>query len=481
MIERFEIEDLIVQDEFGVVFRALDTETRLHVALRRFFPFGADGGGLNADEQVAYGIALGRLAEVKHPALRSVIGGGCDPVDGMPFIATEWVEGNTLQVLTDSRFLTEAETSTMLYQAIEICELLSEVLTEEAIWVETGLSTVIIGAHESHRAFTFWISPLKWLGKIEGERGLGSLVRLTEKAMGWTEGNFPKQATGGLADWLSWLRANAESSTLAEARERLTASFTVASPAPTRAVPRVVHRAKPVVYKKSSGNLLWYIVGGSMAATAIGGWIALQNFPSIFGKMPEDPSRVNSGQAAPLVMEVEQPEIPIISKTAQAEESETPAEGPLTVSGETPEERADRIAAEFTAVARDSNSTSVSGSSAARISGDKGPPTVFKPSDQQALVAHENRPAIIEGNLAEIGHSKSKKTLYLLFTKNAGTSEARGAVVVNGAPPSLTEASLASLVGKTIRIEGNVKVERVGTMVRPVISIENRAAITPPE
>ena len=91
MTRRFQIEDLTAQDETGVVFRALDTETGATVAVRRFFPFGANGGGLSADEQSAYDIAVGRLAGLNHPAMRAVICGGCDPVDGMPFIATEWV------------------------------------------------------------------------------------------------------------------------------------------------------------------------------------------------------------------------------------------------------------------------------------------------------------------------------------------------------------------------------------------------------
>ena len=117
--QRFKIEDLIVQDASGVVFRALDGETGTMVALRRFFPFGASGGGLMEDEQTAYNIALGRLAGLHHPALRSVVCGGCDPVDGMPFIATEWVEGDALEMILEQGPLTVDATLELLQQALD--------------------------------------------------------------------------------------------------------------------------------------------------------------------------------------------------------------------------------------------------------------------------------------------------------------------------------------------------------------------------
>ena len=56
-------------------------------------PVRRGGGGLLEEEQAAYNIAVGRLAGLQHPALRAVVCGGCDPVDGIPFIATEWIEG----------------------------------------------------------------------------------------------------------------------------------------------------------------------------------------------------------------------------------------------------------------------------------------------------------------------------------------------------------------------------------------------------
>ena len=75
MQNRFHIEELVDQDESGVVFRAVDSETGTIVAVRRFFPFGAGGGGLNEDEQAAYQIAISRLASLRqtYPNLEGVI------------------------------------------------------------------------------------------------------------------------------------------------------------------------------------------------------------------------------------------------------------------------------------------------------------------------------------------------------------------------------------------------------------------------
>lgn len=221
MSQRFQIEDIVVQDSSGIVFRALDTETNSHVALRRFFPFGANGGGLDEHEQESYQIAVARLSAVSHPALRSVICGGCDPVDGMPFIATEWIEGKRLGSIIAERPLTVPEAGQLLANALDVCMALSEVLGEEAIWVETELKAIVFGAEGTGRGVTFWISPLEWLGQKEDRRGLQSIARLTENVMDW-HGKVVTDAKGKwLGNWLRWLRGSAKTATLAEAREKL--------------------------------------------------------------------------------------------------------------------------------------------------------------------------------------------------------------------------------------------------------------------
>lgn len=279
MIQRFQIEDIVVQDSSGVVFQALDTETGKTVCLRRFFPFGPTGGGLNKDERAAYDIAVERLAGVSHPALRAVICGACDPVDGMPFIATEWIDGNRLQSFIDYAPLAPAEAANLLNQALEVCQLLSEMLQEEAIWVETSLEAIVVGSEESRRGFTFWISPLKWLGQNEGQHGLESIITLAEQVLGWEKQEISDQAGMGLGAWLNWLRASANTASLHEAREMLAKSFGSDAPTPSKKLVLPAQSTRPVIIrkkKKFSIVLFVSIVTAALIAIASGAWAFIQ-------------------------------------------------------------------------------------------------------------------------------------------------------------------------------------------------------------
>ena len=93
VIRRYEIQEMLSQDAQGVVFLAVDRESGADVVLRRFFPFGPGGKGLMGEEREAYTAAVERLKGLAHPAMRTILEGGCDPVDGMPYLVTEWVEG----------------------------------------------------------------------------------------------------------------------------------------------------------------------------------------------------------------------------------------------------------------------------------------------------------------------------------------------------------------------------------------------------
>lgn len=275
MSKRFQIEDLVVQDASGVVFRALDTQTGEFVALRRFFPSGADGGGLNTAQQNAYLQTVGQLAAVNHPALRSIISGDCDPIDGMPFIATEWIEGSRLSTCLGQGQLSPEEAIHLLTQALEVSQILSGVLGEEGIWIETGLEAIVIGAEETGRNVTFWIAPQKWLGKNDSRHGLECVIELTETLMGWHGRSLGDHAGKGLGRWLKWLRGVKKTASLQEVREMLAASTGADTPASATRLFREAFQPK----KSTESRWIWAIICGLILLAALSAWAVLNRKP----------------------------------------------------------------------------------------------------------------------------------------------------------------------------------------------------------
>jgi hypothetical protein len=419
---RFQIEDLIHQDATGVVFRALDAQTGMSVAVRRFFPFGAAGGGLHPDEETAYEIAIGRLAGLKHPALRSVICGGCDPVDGMPFIATEWIEGDPLEPIVRQEPLPAAVAAQLLMQALEVSELLSQVLAEEAVWVETDLQTIILGSEASGRGFTFWISPLKWLGGHEQARGLRSIITLAEEVLGWGGRVIGDQAGGGLGAWLKWLNGVADTASLREARENLAAALGEEPPPPAKKL--LVSASQPTPPRKSKTPLL-LACGCSLIAIGIGGWLVTRH------RMPRN---LQGEVLAKLLADTENDTQPAEQASVTGTRLSAVNQRQAELAAQAAEKRRELAAKETALVGRGG---------------------VFTPSDGDVLVLRKGGTETLEGRVAGTGLSSTGKTLYLYFSPEPSATEPRGAIRVTGADESLAN----SWLGKNVRLNGKVVVQ----------------------
>ncbi len=473
MIRRFQIEDLIVQDPSGVVFRALDTETGNTVALRRFFPFGVDGGGLHADEQTAYDIAVSRLAGISHPSLRSVVCGGCDPVDGMPFIVTEWIEGKSLLPIIGNGPLTAEAAVELLGSALEVCELLSHVLAEEAVWVETDVQSIVIGDEGSGRRFTFWISPLKWLGTGEEPRGLESIVRLTEEIMGWGGRAVNDQAGRGLGAWLNWLRTAAPTTSLTEARESLAASVGAEPPPPTQklvsraTVPtRPINRAKPGKPVKRSKPKALLIINTLLAITVIGlgGWVWLRKNPD---------NRIAKALVSKKEIPAEAPaEITIPPVVAKEIPATKPIELPPTPEpGMSEEDR--RLRANQ--MARESVIQN-------KPKADTPPPTaepnaVIQWDNHELLAQSDKKQVVVEGVPVEVAASQSGKTIYLLFAPKSERDAARAGIKVEVSEGDAMKDKMKPFLGKKIRVSGSVDLQQLNGMKRPDIMMTGMSAV----
>ncbi len=100
MANDFQIQELIEQNEEGVLFQAVDKQTGHLVALRRFFlkkklierlKEEEPDGGTTFEKELEWLRSL----EIAH--LQKIVGGGFDSLDGTPFLTTAWIEGTTLR------------------------------------------------------------------------------------------------------------------------------------------------------------------------------------------------------------------------------------------------------------------------------------------------------------------------------------------------------------------------------------------------
>ena len=212
----FEIQDIAYQNHDGISFRAVDKSTGQIVSLHRFFPFGQDEEGdvgLDPQEGKAFSSACKRLSEISHPALRKTIFGDTDPIDGMPYIVTEWVDGGLpLADALGNHTMDPSMIIGLVREALDVCMTLSIIFESEAIWIDTKLEAIIVSNPEENPTFTFRICPFKWLGTHSHHKDLTGIISLVEALMGWKKKLYNDQAGLGLGCWLKLLSRSPEMS-----------------------------------------------------------------------------------------------------------------------------------------------------------------------------------------------------------------------------------------------------------------------------
>ena len=337
----------------------------------------------------------------------------------MPYIATEWIDGDPLALILEQGPLAAEVATELITSALEVSELLSHVLGADAIWVETELDAIIVGSETSGRGFTFWISPIKWLGGQEKSHSLEVIAALTEKVMGWQGRKMNDQAGQGLGGWLKWLRHAGDTIGLHEARETLAASVGVNPPPPTRALVARATRPPPTAVKRSSSKASWVINSAlALVAVGLGGWFLLRQRAMESSRLSQSPARVAGQNAKP-------------ATAASAAEPENP----------------DAAA------------------------------SVVPWDGSRYLAQYAGRQTIVEGVLEKIDFSEEKKTMYLLFSQHPEKTDTRGAVTLNPRPPDLSEATLNELRGKKVRLHGTIRVRNIFGVKRNEILIKDRASI----
>ena len=300
MAGRYEILDILAQDASGVVFHAEERDTGRSVVLRRFFPYGPEGGGLQEAERAAYMAALDRVKELRYPTLRTIIDGGCDPVDGMPFLVTEWVEGQRLSELLKTRPLSPGSTKALISHAIEASKELTRAFGEEALWVEAAPESVVLPA--DGEVVTFWICPMKWLAIPQKRGGLLPLADLAAKALHW-RGKPVAGAGEGLGTWAKAVRANPNRWSLDEALQALHEPLSIvdtgppAQPGGVPTVPMKAAKKAGVKMARKKHSMLPSLLAFLLVASGAGGGFYF--FKLRGGKLSDLTTRVQQAPAQP--------------------------------------------------------------------------------------------------------------------------------------------------------------------------------------
>jgi hypothetical protein len=458
-MSRFEIEDIISQDKRGIVFRAHDAEKGHTVALRRFFPFGQDGGGLSEEEAVAFRIAAHRLNGIRHDSLRSVIAGSVDPIDGMPYIVAEWIDGAPLDTLLDGGRLEAAHVIDLLRLALEVSLALSEVLGEEAVWVETEADSIFVGSEESCRGFVFWLSPFKWLGAEFGSRKLAAIVEMGERLAGWKDKLISDQAGNGLGGWLKWMKVNPDAG-LAAALEALPASPTGDAPHPAFVTPVPAHAAVKV--KPASPLPTVMIAAGVCLLLAVGALVLYHKTakaPSIPPKYAEQEiSALISDRTAatkPSPLDSDPKASPRAPRDVEAVAASQVTELAAKLAREKEAERAAAIAPPAAASA----------------------PLILDltPGDGAEMIEHKaNVPASVTGVLRKVRLSAPGNSLYFDFSQPSDNTEIKAVAHKRSYQDDLNPNAYADLIGKKLRFEGTVFREPTG---RQFVKIGSRKQI----
>jgi hypothetical protein len=479
--QRFEIQDIVAQDLLGVTFHALEVASGKNVLLRRFFPFGVDGGGLFDEERTGYDIAVARLAGLKHPGLRAILAGGCDPVDGMPFVVIEWIAGKTLDTLRQHENFTPAAVTDVLERALEISEALSRVLGEEAVWVETAPSMILADSAEPACGFFFCLSPMKWLGGDDSQRSLLALAELTEDLLGWRGKLVAEHAGNGLGLWVKWLRANAQTCSLFEARVGL-ASCT-GRPAPVSTTRAGAQTPDPATPDPATPDPATPDPATPDPATPD----PARSNPARSSPARSNPARSSPARSNPPI----QPAVPVVREGASSRQTwiligalillvmgagwwsvrqsrnlqeAAPSAATPAIPRDAAGDRLAQINTRAAALVENRPRPAVSG-------------RIFQSGEGSLLMNEKGQEVTVEGILLNIRTSNSGKTLYLEFADSGTQEEVRGCFLAKNLPDDVSEQTLKPLVGKRIRITGVVRIEHASKQKWPEVLLNDRQAV----
>ena len=330
--------------------------------------------------------------------------------------------------------------------ALEVSIVLSHILGEEAVWVETDVQSIIIGTRESGRGFTFWISPFKWLGGEFHSRKLSSIVDLGEELAGWKRKVVSDQAGYGLGGWMKWLKKNPDVR-LTEALEMLAAS-TGNEPPPAEAdlVERATNPKKSVPKHASPTKALAFTaaIAVLVISTAIFYLHKTAKAPVIIAKYSEQkisPATNEPGSASG-------------SATSPAPKALTPAERASA--------RAEELKIEL------SKAPVITSPPPTPASG-----KIYAPGDKKLFTnIKSGTPMKLGGVLRRVKLSSTGKSIYLFLEDSTDPEKLAGVVHKSNFKGDFRNEAFIPMVGKKLVLTGTCFKEPGGRILTKIVDVK---------
>lgn len=430
---RFEIEELVAQDAHRVVYRAVDRRTGGLVAVRRLLPRGHTGAGFDEPTTERFEAAMTVLEGINCPALRRVVAWGVDRVDRVPYIVTEWLEGERLATLLERGVLSSAAARRLAEAGLTAQAALD---AAGGGWhLDSSDDTVIMTGDDHDYRFSFWVVTPP--GSEAGAEVVTELAGLVERGLGW-QGVLPAATAGdGLAGWLRAVRQ--ERPTAAQALRSLARANAAAQQPPARPAP--AGRSAPAAPATAAAGrrAIWWAAAACLVLVLVGGgwWFARWSHARAPGTV------AGAGSAAGL------------TRAAPSPAATGRAGGGLDAAA------ASARAAELARIVAAGEATDV-------------PARVFGPADGGLLRGLVGRHVMFKGVVREVRQSASGKSRYLEFSATRGLDDVCGRMWARD-DQGLSLNALQPLVGRNIALHGKVEIE--GGTGRLVIHLDTRDQI----
>lgn len=481
---RILIQDIVHQTADGITYLATDRESGEDVALRRFFPYGPNGSGMDAENNQRYLEICEQLKTIEHPSLRKVLDGFIDPLDGIPYMTTEWVEGKPLTHTLNGEPLESAKLIELTCKAIEVSIIISDMMGEEAVWIDTTDRSVVGGPADEGREFTFWVCPFRCMGLYPLSTGIDSIAELTEAFAGWKSKLYSEQTCHGLGGWVKAMK-RAPQTSLREALERLPQLEQEAPPAPetpqitvsprpgsiTQPQPNptttkheaqstkhetlqptalgtkpiqsssktttINHETQPTALKSAGGGTSWLVIAGiGMAAVIAVGALSFVLRPA--GDLPA----LAENSQADMTLPGMEPESAPEAKFEEIALKSTNKTASLDTTNDAP-------------IRRMMSSTAASAPADKRTGDDT---NIISPDNTQKIDQAEIGSVIqMRGTLMSATTSNSGKSLYLNFSKPFNQKQIRGVAYPNAFRQPYDPKTFNPYIGKEIIITGKYK------------------------